>query len=185
MHRKSARRHRWATRTLGTPFLGRRHIGRKNAGPPGSRHRRPCKSSEQDYSPLNGVDPVSPGNPRRGCGQTAASTGSSVCARGPTAPRTTVQARQSRRHGEVRLQPHSRIASIGLREATEPIWAPRSAGYGRRWSVSPPPAPGGHTSIVTICQRCIIRRPNQHVARMISEESADGKDRRLDRRKGC
>ena len=22
-------------------------------------------------------------------------------------------------------------------------------GYGRRWSVSPPPAPGGHTSIAT------------------------------------
>ena len=60
---------------MGTPFPGRRHIGRKNAGPPGSRHHRRCKSSEQDYSPLNWVDPVRPRNPRCGCGQAAASNG--------------------------------------------------------------------------------------------------------------
>jgi hypothetical protein len=75
MHRKSARRHRWATRMTGTPFPGQRHTGRKNAGPPGSRHRRPCKSSEQEYSPLNGVDPVQPANPQCGCGQATAGTG--------------------------------------------------------------------------------------------------------------
>ena len=60
------------------------------------------------------------------------------------------ESESSERNGGVRSQPHSRTASIPSGNDGAACVLQRSDGYGRRWSVSPPPAPGGHTSIVTI-----------------------------------